>query len=322
SEESLAKIKKDLTTHLAQKLTFSLFEAGRSDELKLHIRQICDEKLALDGIPLPTDKKDEMLDQIIAGMVIPENTGASPSTDSVITEHKAEELVKLIKPYLATVLTDDLFEPDRASDLANRIVEEIDIKIEKDALKVSDSMKKQVVETICSDMNIDPPKMEVAPEPVETPETPEASPEQPVPAVATEANETSTASTPPPPSADEVVTNPEEPVTAQIPEVKLRTDSEGATPASAPAKKPIPTKANSMLPLKALTHEIKRDLLYTMSTQIDMEVLKSGDELNMRTHIYELVHSYCQEKRFTLNDDDVEKIVQEILTGKGLEFQL
>jgi len=50
--------------------------------------------------------------------------------------------------------------------------------------------------------------------------------------------------------------------------------------------------------------------------------MASGDELAFRTEIFRLIQNYCTEHKFTLNDQDVEKIVQEIRSGEGLEFQL
>ncbi|MEM6886322.1 MAG: hypothetical protein AAF571_14965 [Verrucomicrobiota bacterium] len=302
----LNTLRKELASYLAQKLTFSLFQAGKSAELKQRITDLVEEKLLTDQIPLKSAQKEKVINEIIAGMPTLEDADTA-SSDEIRDADKftLEELQDIIRPFLATRLNDSLFSEDRKEDLVKAIEENIDDKIKMDDMPVPADQRAELIRTICSTMGLDPvAKAEAIPEvPGPAPATPNASP-TPAGNLNSEAEEAPFVPATPPDSLSS-------------PPIEPKAES------SPVAKKKIPKPASgSMLPLKALTHEIKRDLLYKLSEQINPEVMASGDELAFRTEIFGLIQNYCKEHKFTLNDQDVEKIVQEILSGEGLEFQL
>lgn len=282
-EAFLTNLRKQLASYVAQKLTFSLFQAGQYNELKWRIRELVDEKLQEEGIPLDNQTKEMLIDQLMSGMPIaPPEIAPPPKPAPPVEMLTLDQLQTLIKPYLASMLSDDLFKPERKTDLSREIVRLVDRKIAEDEIPVSVQQRVELIETICSTMGLQSPLRSVEDA-----------------AVAEEENFESLA-------------------TALIPSLADRT-ADVSVSSAAPAKR-VP--GVRMLPIKALTHEIKRDLLYFLSGQLNAEILASGDELNVRSHIFDLIHAYCTEKRFTLNDEDVEEIVQEILGGNELEFQL
>ncbi len=304
-EAYLNSLRKEMASYLAQKLTFSLFQAGKTTELKDRIADLVEAKLLEDEIPLESEQKEKLISQIIAGMPMLKNDEIVSIADAQDSEKLSlEELQDIIRPYLASKLDDSLFEPERKDDLSEAIQRYIDQKIENDDLPVSDEQKSELVFTICTKMGLTlkaPAPSEATAVPDEAPEAPEApaeSAQPPLPAV------------------------PETPTEVVTPAVASPEEEAPFVPAPV-AKKKIPKPAaGGMLPLKALTHEIKRDLLYNLSTQINPEIMTSGDELALRAEIFNLIQTYCVEHRFTLSDQDVEKIVLEILSGEGLEFQL
>jgi hypothetical protein len=290
-EAFLNKLRQDMAAYLAQKLTFSLFQAGKSQQLKDRITELIEAKLLEDSIPLEADVKEALITQIMAGMPSLENEELPTTTPGQEEQFNTDELQGIMKPYLASMLSDDLFQPDRKEDLASAIVQMIDKKISSDEIPVPAEQRKELIYLICSKMNLTPPVEEPVPAP---------------PAPATALTEDL-----------EIESMP----TAKIPSLTPRTEPVAST-APQPKKKIPKPAAGGMLPLKALTHEIKRDLLYDLSTKINSDTMMSGDELAVRTEIFSLIQAYCTQYRFTLSDQDVEKIVQEILSGEGLEFQL
>ncbi|MBX2826239.1 MAG: hypothetical protein KTR33_16005 [Gammaproteobacteria bacterium] len=303
----LNTLRKELASYLAQKLTFSLFQAGKSAELKQRINDLVEEKLLADQIPLESAQKEKVINEIIAGMPSLQGEDVVAAGDVKDSDKfTLEELQDIMRPFLATRLDDSLFNEDRKADLVKAIEENIDDKIKMDAIPIAGDQRQELINAICSTMGLDPAAATSDSEaPASAPEVPNA---PPLPDVADKKEE-----------APFVPASPPDAPSEHIPSVP-------ATPkpvAPAVAKKKIPKAAGgSMLPLKALTHEIKRDLLYELSTKINPEVMASGDELAFRTEIFGLIQDYCKEHKFTLNDQDVEKIVQEILSGEGLEFQL
>lgn len=291
AEAELTRLQKLMASYLAQKLTFSLFEPGRYDELKERIRELVNEKLGQDGTPLDESTKEQLVAKIIAGMPVkagddiqPQEAESPPPEKDDLT-FPLSDLQAIVKPYLASRLNDDLFQPDRKKDLTAQIQKLIHQKIEEDELPVPPNQEKELIASICQTMGLTPP--DIAASAVPQSAVSEAEPEP-----------------------DDIESLP----TRKIPAVADQT--------APPAKKPIPKPTRSMLPLKALTHEIKRDLLYHLSANLQPETMASGDELQVRAEIYQLIHAYCEGHRFTLNDSDVEKIIQEILSGDALEFQL
>lgn len=288
AEAELNRLQKVMASYLAQKLTFSLFEPGRYEELKERIRELVTEKLSEDGTPLDEPTKEQLIEKIIAGMPVKEGSSIQPiqsePEDTGDLTYSLADLQAMIKPYLASRLGDDLFQPDRKQDLAAEIQRLIHEKIAEDSLPVPPTQERELIQSICQTMGLSAPEVEAA-----------------------TTDEEGTA--PSEPDNDDIESLP----TKKIPAVSDQT---------APAKKPVPKTAGKILPLKALTHEIKRDLLYHLSANIQPETLASGDELQVRAEIFQLIHAYCENNRFTLNDSDVEKIIQEILNGGALEFQL
>lgn len=291
-EAELNRLQKEMAGYLAQKLTFSLFEPSRYEELKDRIRDLVNEKLLADGVPLEEPIKNQLVEKIISGMPVKGGEGIqslkpAPTPPEDIT-FSLNDLQAIIKPYLASRLSDDLFQPDRKTDLAAAIKQLIRGKISEDELPVPPSQEKELICALYQTMGLPPdPSLMEESAPAETDEI-ESVPTRKIPSV-----------------SDQTAPDPKpEPAPPQ------------------PARKPIPKPGGSMLPLKALTHEIKRDLLYHLSANIQPETLASGDELQVRAEIFNLIHGYCEAHRFTLNDGDVEKIIEEILSGEGLEFQL
>ncbi|MEM1158171.1 MAG: hypothetical protein AAF649_00055 [Verrucomicrobiota bacterium] len=312
----LNNLRKELASYLAQKLTFSLFQAGKSAELKQRIHDLVEEKLLADEIPLESAQKEKVVNEIIAGMpTLQGDDVVAVGTVKDSDKFTLEELKDIMRPFLATRLDDSLFNEDRKADLVTAIQDNIDDKIKMDDIPITSDQRQELIHAICSTMGLNPAAPE-APADDEDDST--------IPDPAMEASEA--------PPAPEVAGKEQAPfVPVTLPEAAAEPAAkaviaESKKPAPAPvpvAKKKIPKRASgSMLPLKALTHEIKRDLLYNLSTQIDPKVMASGDELAFRTEIFGLIQNYCSEHKFMLNDQDVENIVLEILSGEGLEFQL
>ncbi|MGF1677752.1 MAG: hypothetical protein ACFCUX_01010 [Candidatus Methylacidiphilales bacterium] len=310
SGADLAELKKIMASYLAQKLTFSLFQEGRSVELIKKIHDLVEFKLLEDGIPIEPAMREELVRQIIEGMSVslsslqdskllsePKKPAeiVSKSTPVDQDEFSIEELLHLIKPFLASILPDALFQPDRKADLVRVIREQVEFKFQAEALIVRPALKEELFQNLFHTMGLE------STIPTEAGETPQ--PESPAEVSPKNAEA---------PAVWEV----EEGLpTAVIPNLKPRVQPKPTLPI-------VKSPPQTFLPLKALTHEIKRDLLYYLSSKLDPAAMATADELTLRTEIFRLIQVYCTENRFMLNDQEVEQIVLEILGGEGLEFQL
>jgi len=360
----LDELRRKFASYLAQKLTFSLFETGRHEELRARIRELIDERLLQEETPLDEETKAVLIQQILDGMPQVKNDKIQPTASHLQeTALSLGDLQSMIRPYLASMLTDDLFEPDRKKDLSHEIRKLIDRKLSEDEMTVSPEQKETLYASICQTMSLEPEGMSGEPvqqPPSSVPEAPPAAPSAQHPPEGREhpdqeSEEREAENTldeenripelppvPKAPDAPQPSPGPSEPIPSlpgsskKTVEPSAKTPEPAAPPAEplagrTPQSKPLPktdisSKPNPvpapMLPLKALTHEIKRDLLFDLSTKLNPEIFSQGDELDVQTHIYNLIHEYCRKHRFTLSDRDVDQISNEILSGGALEFQL
>ncbi|MEM6886207.1 MAG: hypothetical protein AAF571_14365, partial [Verrucomicrobiota bacterium] len=147
----LNTLRKELASYLAQKLTFSLFQAGKSAELKQRIYDLVEEKLLTDQIPLKSAQKEKVINEIIAGMPTLQGDDVVAMGDVKDSDKfTLEELQDIMRPFLATRLDDSLFNDDRKADLVKAIEENIDDKIKMDAIPVADDQRQELITAICS----------------------------------------------------------------------------------------------------------------------------------------------------------------------------
>jgi hypothetical protein len=75
-------------------------------------------------------------------------------------------------------------------------------------------------------------------------------------------------------------------------------------------------------PWQDLTPDFRRQILLHMGSRLKTEILSSGQTDAVQIHIAELLGHSVQEFRVRLTEDEREEIINTILSGDGLEFQL
>jgi septum formation topological specificity factor MinE len=328
SEAFLESLRKDIIHIVAQKLTFDLNDSSQIPNLKPELTSIVNQYLQAEGIAI----KDEVRLQLIDGLY---NRLAGSASQANTVTGPTDEMRTAIASHLAQFLSDEI----EGEALAREIARLIDVKCKQEGFELSEQVRAQLITEMCGRMNVPPPPEiaqvtqeavqeeeplgmpplpgdEVDTEPDLSPPIPEdIDPDAPVsPDLSYEAimqgNEENPLTAPTGPM--------EKPAPRPLPKLRARGAESGRDGAN-PAPGAGPAKS---IPLKALTHEIKRELLYHLSQTIDTTILGMNDESQARGHIHYLIEEYCREHRLGLTETETERVIDEILRGEGLEFQL
>jgi len=294
SEAFLTDLKKELIQHLAHKMSFTTLIPENAIELKLAITKATEAYLSEEGIALKDEVRNNLIEQLVSRIT----TSSAPQ--QVKSDGPTQVIHSEMASYLAQFLSEDL----TGQALADEIATLVERKCETDRQDIEEAHRKEIVREMCRRMNVAPPSTYASPVKGDSLEEPDL--------------DSLTKKEPAELPAD--VSDQEEPIPAPaqephpVPQVRARGGE-----IHSPSSKSAPA---SFVPLKALTHDIKRELLFELGQKINVELLSKGDLEASHAHINELIDAYCQEHRLTLTDDEVAKIIEEILSGEGLEFQL
>ncbi len=311
--EYLQSLRRSMTGYLAVHIPFPLFQAGRRAELQARIQKLVDNKLAELETELAPHLHEKLILDILTGM--PSQTSAIPGTsESQNVTHTVESLRALIVPYMARHISNDVLQEGHEKALAKKIVQLVDEKLAADSIRVDSAMRHSLIEVICRNANVPVPEI-IEPGPpmsiLTTPARPEAAakpPTVPQPATALKPHLASPKPTPQP-------GNSEKKATRIIPRAThIRT---GLIQPPASATKPD-AESDEIL----FTDDLKRELLLAIGQGLDSKIMGSGDDAAVRTHISNLIESYCAKHNLDLEDEIEDVLFQAILSGEGVEFQL
>jgi hypothetical protein len=148
----LPELRKRMATFLAQRLTLSLFAAGREQELREAITLLVTAKLLEDQVALQEKEQAELIDMLIEGL--PKQELIPPSSPLSAKTWTVESLRAHVAPYIADHLGNDLFQVGREAQLAEAVYMLVQEKIREDALSVDEGLKRELMEVICQAMGI------------------------------------------------------------------------------------------------------------------------------------------------------------------------
>ena len=283
-EEFLRSLRRSMAGFLAQNLPFSLFQPGRTDELKERIQELVDSKLKERQLEVAPHLHEKLIRDIVSGL--PGTTSQAAVTAKIV--HTEETLRALTAPYLAHHLSNDLLEPGHEAALARKIVQLVDEKLHADAISIEPDLHRKLIQTICRNMNV--PAPEVAPS---------------VPAAQTAVPAASAPSAAIPPQVKKREKN----ATKKISRV-LRSPT-GAVQTIGGESEEIP-----------FTDDLKRELLLAIGIGLDPKIMTGGDSAKVRKHILSLMETYCAKHNLELEEEIKDLLVTAILNGEGVEFQL
>lgn len=336
SEDFLEKLRKDIIHVVAQKLTYDLSNPDQLSQLKPDLASIVNHYLLTEGIAIKDEIRLELIDQLHDRLT-------SQARQTAPAHHPTDDVRTAIASHLAQFLSDEI----EGEALGREITRLVMVKCKQDGIEITEIARAKLIVEMCGRMNVapppeitalaqnqpetpnpanNPPPLEPTPEPeINTPDSEDVDPGVPtVPEVSASANDEENVENV---GSEENEENPltaataplSTPVPRPLPKLRARGDlSDDDSPSPANAS----SHSGHSIPLKALTHEIKRELLYHLSQTIDPTIMGMDDEAQTLAHINHLIEEYCQEHRLTLTETEIERIIEEILSGEGLEFQL
>jgi hypothetical protein len=141
-----------MAAFLAQRLTLSLFAAGREQELRQAITRLVTAKLLEDKVALQEEEQAQLIDMLIEGL--PKQGLPTPSSSRSTQTWTVDGLRAHVAPYIAAHLGNDLFQVGREAQLAEAVYMLVQEKIRVDALTVDEGLKRALMEVICQAMGI------------------------------------------------------------------------------------------------------------------------------------------------------------------------
>lgn len=327
SEEFLEGLRKDIIHVVAQKLTYDLSNPDQLLQLKPQLTSVINHYLQTEGIALKDEVRLQLIDELYNRL-----TAQARQSAPVPALAPDENVRNAIASHLAQFLSDEI----EGEALANEIARLVTVKCRQDGIEISEAARAQLISDMCRRMNVAPPAevaaaLDVQPHPLDVVTPPPLEP-QPTPDLPAHAADDLDPDAPVSPdlsfeamnletdSYRDPLTAPtdtmDHPAPAPLPKLRARGNASEETP-----HKSASTSGKS-IPLKALTNEIKRELLFYLSQTMDPTIVGMSDPSQAIAHINYLIGEYCQEHRLTLTEVEIERIIEEILNGEGLEFQL
>jgi hypothetical protein len=163
-EALLSRLQREMASYLAQKISFSLFEAGREPFLHRRIRELIDEKLASQHLSLEDAVKNRLFDLVVSGL--PKRTSLLGALEPPPQDVPAEEslslltmddLKKLVAPYLAPRIEESYFAPGKEAALGLQIARLIKEKLDAEQLHPMDQTVVTLIDQVCRQMGAEPP---------------------------------------------------------------------------------------------------------------------------------------------------------------------
>jgi hypothetical protein len=142
-----------MTTFLAQRLTLSLFAAGREQELREAITRLVTAKLLEDHVALPEKEQAALIDDLIEGLP-KQGSSIQPSGAASPKSWTVDSLRAHVAPYIADHLGNHLFQPGREAQLAEAVYMLVQEKIRVDAIPADEGLKRALMEVIGEAMGI------------------------------------------------------------------------------------------------------------------------------------------------------------------------
>lgn len=158
SAEELAKLKRELSAYIAQKISLSLFTEDKHQRLRIRVLDLLNDKLADSNLHLDDETKGKVVRDIldgiprrpIEGTIVPEET----------PENNHEEIYKDCLSYVAGQLSDDLFKPGNERRLTSAVLSSLQDRL--DAQQIHDQvLRRNMIERILHRLN--PALMELLP---------------------------------------------------------------------------------------------------------------------------------------------------------------
>jgi hypothetical protein len=295
----LTQLRRSMAGFLAHKISFSLFEAGRNQQLRSALEHLVSERLREQQISLEPRLLERLINDIYDGLPV-----QKPVVKTENEELTSEKLRSLVAPYLAQHISNDLLSPGHELALARRIQLLVDEKLALDQLQVNDELRYKLITLLCQGMNVEAP---LAPEnlsaPVATPppQIPAAPLPPPVLAAAIPAVVPAAAAPALPPVP------PERSPTKKVPKLSMRAH---------------PVVEGKEIVEIAFTEEHKRHLLFTLGAKLDPAIMGTGDAKKIYQHIMAVLEQVSVEENVELDDEIKELLLNGLLTGEGMEFQL
>lgn len=302
----LNQLRRSMAGFLAHKISFSLFQAGRNQQLRSTLEHLVGERLREQQISLEPRLLERLINDIYSGLPVQKPV---PKTEP--EELTAEKLRPVVASYLAQHISNDLLLPGHEMALSRKIQLLVDEKMALDQLQVSDEIRYKLLTQLCQGMNVSaPPAPEGLSLPSETP-TPPVSP--PLPAA---------------PVAPPVLLPPAKPLPQKNP--PATTSALPPVPPERSPTKKVPKLSMRAHPVEegreveeiAFTEEHKRHLLFTLGTKLDPSVMDTGDQKKIYQHIMAVLDHVSAEENVELDDEIKELLIHALLNGEGLEFQL
>ncbi len=297
SPTDMAALRHKLATYIAQHITFSLINAGASPELHAQISRLVNDKLARDSIELPSDVRTQLIEDILQHLGKPHLL--APATEAEEGAWTVEKLRARVAPYLASNLTNADFEAGHELRLALSTCRLIEEKLTSDKIAIDAALKLELMKTCCGVMGV-----EIPPVILNTlSESSESPPVAPPPPVAT--------SSPP-------VSLPVKPAPVSPPSTST---------AAKPPAPPIP--AASSVPathaptsLQPPDDEHWRGFVLELGMALDPEIMAGSDPTARRAHVRAKADEILGRQGVRLLPSQVESIIESILSGSGMSFQL
>jgi len=322
----LSQLKRSMAGFLAHKITFSLIEAGQNDLLLHTLEKLVDERLAELKVQLEPSLKARLVEEIYSGL--PLKKAAPPLA---VEPDGLEKFRPAIASYLAQHISNNLLNPGHEKALARRIQILINEKLILDHAQISEELKQELLAKFCEVMNV--PVPDPLPQPIVAPTAPSPAPP---PLALTPAQPTATKPSPEPlldATPEAHITPAPHQIKVPAPSLTKTTATVFELPPTPPEK--APTKKVPSLSIKApkkeigkeveeveFTEEYKRQLLLTLGSRLDPLIMGSNDSKLIYQHIMSVLNLICQEENLELDDEVKQLLLNGILTGEGLEFQL
>lgn len=345
----LTQLKRSMAGFLAHKIPFSLFEAGKGNVLHQTLDRLVTERLTEQHINLEPDLKTRLIEEIYNGFPV-KKLAPVETTDP----YSIEKLRPQVASYMAHYLSNDLLMPGHERALARKVQVLVYEKLALEHINIGEEKTYALIKVLCESLNVEAPPLEPSaltpkepekiPEPVPTPEPVPIGQDSSIPLISPAA----TFSAPPPPSfapmpLASVAPSASAPHAQPVPLPPILISPEPAPPVlkvDTFAQPPVPpekspTKKVPRLSLKAkkmmegkefeeleFTEQHKRELLYTLGTRLDPSTMSTGETKLIYKHIMEVLDQVCEEENLELDNDIKQLLLNGILSGEGLEFQL
>jgi hypothetical protein len=327
----LSQLRRSMAGFLAHKISFSLFEAGKNQQLRSTLEHLVQERLREQQIALEPHLLERLINDIYEGL--PVQKPVAKNEDDELTP---EKLRPLVASYLAQHISNDLLSPGHETALSRRIQLLVDEKLALDQLQVSDQVRYQLMTQLCQGMNVEPPAPPESLQETQAP-APLSPPTSTLPVAAAFSSPPATPtplSTPRPvPAPPQIPAAPKPPTPPTVTDVVASAVVPPLLPPTPPERSP--TKKVPRLSMRAhpkvdglefeeitFTEEHKRQLLFTLGTKLDPAVMSTGDQKKIYHHIMSVLDQVSAEENLDLDDEIKELLLNGLLTGEGLEFQL